>query len=59
MARAAPLPGWRFDPFADVRLGKSLFEMSPDDWLAPETGTPAVAPADVSQPPAPETAHVR
>lgn len=24
---------WRVDPFADVRMGKSLFEMRPEDWL--------------------------
>lgn len=29
-----PPPGWKFDAFADVRQGKSLFEMRrPEDWL--------------------------
>jgi hypothetical protein len=26
-------PGYRFDPFADVRMGRSLFQMEPEDWL--------------------------
>ncbi len=67
MARPTPPAGSRFDPFADVRVGKSLFQMSPEDWLVPDEsssddGTPAVAPAGVPQPPAlsaPETVHVR
>ncbi len=28
-----PPEGYRFDPFADVRLGLSLFQMKPEDWL--------------------------
>lgn len=28
-----PPKGYRFDPFADVRMGKSLFQMAPKDWL--------------------------
>jgi len=33
--KKAPEPprGFRFDPFADVRMGKSLFELNDDDWL--------------------------
>ena len=29
----APPPGYRFDPFADARLGRSLFQMRAEDWL--------------------------
>jgi len=29
----SPPPGFRFDPFADVRMGKSLFQMRAEDWL--------------------------
>lgn len=25
--------GGRFDPFADVRMGRSLFDMRPQDWI--------------------------
>ena len=25
--------GWEIDPFADVRLGLSIFQMEPHDWL--------------------------
>lgn len=64
MTRPSLPPGWRFAPFADVRLGKSLFQMSPEDWLVPDesssrNGAPAVAPAGAPQPPAPETVHDR
>ena len=36
---ALPVPPkrWRFDAFADVRMGKSLFELRPEDWLVPDT----------------------
>jgi hypothetical protein len=27
--------GWSLDPFADVRSGRSLFVMRPQDWLVP------------------------
>ena len=33
IAMGAPPSGWRFDVFADARLGKSLFQMRPEDWL--------------------------
>lgn len=29
-------PGYRFDPFADARMGRSLFQMAPEDWLVPD-----------------------
>jgi hypothetical protein len=29
--------GFRFDPFADARMGRSLFQMQPEDWLVPMT----------------------
>ena len=32
-----PPPGYRFDAFADARMGKSLFQMEPEDWLVKET----------------------
>ncbi len=33
-----PPAGYRFDAFADVRMGKSLFDMpDPADWLVKET----------------------
>lgn len=34
----APTPpaGFRFDAFSDVRMGKSIFEMSDEDWLVPD-----------------------
>lgn len=28
-------PRFRLDPFADARLGRSLFEMRPEDWFEP------------------------
>lgn len=31
--RVAIPKGWRLDPLADARLGKSLFQMQPEDWL--------------------------
>ena len=31
--KPTPPPGFRFDAFADVRMGKSLFQMEPEDWL--------------------------
>jgi len=41
--------GFRLDPFADARMGRSLFDMAPEDWLVrdeqrpsdPEEGAPA------------------
>jgi len=30
-----PPKGFRFDPFADARMGVSLFQMQPEDWLVP------------------------
>lgn len=30
-----PPPGYRFDAFADARMGRSLFDMRADDWLVP------------------------
>jgi hypothetical protein len=32
--------GWRFDPFADARMGKSLFQMRPEDWLIRDEKSP-------------------
>lgn len=44
-----PVPdGYRFDPFADVRLGISLMQMRPEDWLVPvdpTTDEPASSPS--------------
>jgi hypothetical protein len=37
-ARIAPPKGFRFDPFADARMGVSLFQMRPEDWLVPDEG---------------------
>lgn len=34
--RPKPPPGFRFDAFADARMGRSLFQMQPEDWLVPE-----------------------
>jgi len=31
-----PPDGFRLDPFADARMGKSLFEMDDADWLVKE-----------------------
>lgn len=39
MPMAAP-PGYRIDPFADARMGKSLFQMEPADWLVKEEAPP-------------------
>jgi hypothetical protein len=32
-------PRFSIDPFADVRLGRSLFEMQPEDWLVKKPGS--------------------
>lgn len=31
-----PPKGYRFDAFADVRMGQSIFQMEPEDWLVPD-----------------------
>ncbi len=36
MSVPQPPPGFKFDPFADIRLGRSLFELSADDWFVPD-----------------------
>lgn len=30
-----PPPGYRFNPFADAMMGRSLFDLVPSDWLEP------------------------
>lgn len=35
MSAPEPPPGFRFDAFADVRMGRSLFELGAEDWLVP------------------------
>jgi hypothetical protein len=46
--------------FGAVRRGFTSCDFWPSRFLPqPETGTPAVAPAGVPQPPAPETVHDR
>jgi hypothetical protein len=47
-----PPPGFRIDAFADARMGCSLFQMRPADWLVP-IEPPAVPswPAEWAVPP--------
>lgn len=50
MSLPEPPPGWRFDPFADARFGRSLFEMRGSDRLEPWPDDPRLKIVAVSPP---------